>query len=254
MQKVSDFIDIEAPCHEVFNALMNVERRMQLSPIWGLSQLLAVSPNFPRPGSSYRVRVLTDVPFGIAGESSQAVRSAFEGLAQIMALKMGAGSSAADPQPAPVPQAESSTEEALPKESAVETEQEYVVSECEPPHRLSYYLAADCKTIVTWKLQSITHGTRVNYEEVFCDENTGGEDFLPTIRHVVHEWLVNIKRYSELRGTRGRVFLKKLLDRFYLKLRPDQRRTVLLILFVQGLALVTFVVAALGLGIAGLLI
>ena len=68
------------------------------------------------------------------------------------------------------------------------------------------------------------------------------------------EWLVNIKRYSELRGTRGAASLKKLLDRFYLKLRPDQRRTVLLILFVQGLALATFVVAALGLGIAGLLI
>jgi hypothetical protein len=135
----------------------------------------------------------------------------------------------------------------------VEAEQEYFVDEYEPPQKFSYHLDADCKTIVTWRFQSIPRGPRVNYEEVFCQENTGGEDFLPTVRHVIHEWLVNIKRYSELRGTRGRLFFKKLLDRFFLKLRPDQRRTVLLILFMQAIALVTFILAAIGLGIAGLL-
>jgi len=85
---------------------------------------------------------------------------------------------------------------------------------------------------------------------VFCPEVVNGKDFLPTVRHVVHEWLLNIKRYGELRGTRGRVFVKRLLDRFFLRLRPDQRRTVLLILFMQGIAMVTFVIAAVGLGIA----
>jgi hypothetical protein len=262
MQKVSDWIDIEAPCREVFDALIDIERRMQLSPIWGLSQLLAISPNFPETGSSYRVRVLTDAPFGIAGGTSQAAQSAFEGLAQLMALKVGSSVSSTDLQPfggaqdrpVPVTETESSSAESLPKKNVVEAEQEYVVSDYQPPHRFSYYLAADCKTIITWKFQSIPRGTRVNYEEVFCPENTGGEDFLPTVRHVIHEWLVNIKRYNELRGTRGRLFLKKLLDRFYLKLRPDQRRTVLLILFMQGFALVTFVVAAIGLAIAGALI
>jgi hypothetical protein len=253
MQKVSDFVDIEAPCEEVFQALMDVERRMQLSPIWGLSQLLAVSPDFPKPGSNYRVRVLTDVPFGIAGESSHAVRGAFEGLALMMALKMGGSTSLKDNPSAPVPQTEPSVEEAEPKKNVVEAEQEYIISHYKPPHQLSYYLNADCRTIVSWKLQSIPRGTRLNYEELFCDENTGGEDFLPTVRHVVHEWLGNIKRYSELRSSRGHLFLKKLLDRFYLKLRPDQRRTVLLILFMQAMALGTFVIAALGLAIAGAL-
>jgi hypothetical protein len=253
MQKVSDWIDIEAPREEVFNAVINVERRMQLSPIWGLSQLLGVSPDFPEPGSSYRVRVLTDAPFGIAGETSHAVRGAFEGLVHIMSLKMGDTASSADNVPAPAAEADSSAEEVAAKQSVVKAEQEYFVDDYEPPHKFSYHLDADCKTIVTWRFQSIPRGTRVNYEEVFCQENTGGEDFLPTVRHVIHEWLMNIKRYTELRGTRGRLFLKKLLDRFFLKLRPDQRRTVLLILFMQAIALVTFVMAAIGLGIAGLL-
>jgi len=252
MQKVADWIDIEAPCQEVFDAVVDVERRMQLSPLWGLSQLLEVTSNFPEPGSSYRVRV-TDAPFGIAGGMSHALHGAFEGLAHILTLKMGSTASSADHPPASVIGAESSTEEAPPKESVVEAEQAYFVSHYEPPQKFSYYLDADCKTIVTWRFQSIPRGTRVNYEEVFCQENTGGEDFLPTIRRVIHEWLVNIKRYSELRGTRGRLFLKKLLDRFFLKLRPDQRRTVLLILFMQAIALFTFVLAAIGLGIAGLL-
>ena len=137
-------------------------------------------------------------------------------------------------------------------QSVVEAEQEYFVQEYEPPFRLSYALDADCKTIITWRFQSIPRGTRVNYEEIFCQENTGGEDFLATVHHVIHEWLLNIKRYSELRGTRGRLFARRLLDRLFLKLRPDQRRTVLLILFMQGIALVTFVIAAIGLAIASL--
>ena len=55
MQKVTSLIDIEAPCDEVFDTVVNIEKRMQLSPLWGLNQLLEVSPNFPNPGSSYRI-------------------------------------------------------------------------------------------------------------------------------------------------------------------------------------------------------
>lgn len=251
MQKVSDWVDIEAPCEEVFNTLVNVERRMQLSPIWGLSQLLDVSQDFPAPGSSYHIRVLTDAPFGIAGPSSHSVQNALEGLAHVMMIKMGHTDSAVGHPPDPNVAPESIGEQMPAQEKILEAEQTYFVSHCDPPTKLVYYLDADCKTIVTWKLQSIPRGTRVNYEEVFCDENTGGDDFLPTVRHVVHEWLVNLKRYSELRGTRLRSFHRRLLDGFYLKLRPDQRRTVLLILFMQALAIVTFVLAALGMGIAG---
>jgi hypothetical protein len=251
MQKVSDWIDIEAPCEEVFNTLIDVERRMQLSPIWGLSRLFEISSDFPAQGSSYRVHVLTDAPFGIAGPGANSVQNALEGLAHVMMLKMGHTDSAVGHPSVPVAEAEPLADEVPAQEKVVEAEQTYFVSHCEPPNQLSYYLDADCKTIVTWKLQSIPRGTRLNYEEMFCDENKGGAEFLPTIRHVVHEWLVNLKRYSELRGTRLRLLHRGLLDRFYLKLRPDQRRAVLLILFMQAFALVTFVIAAIGLAIAG---
>jgi hypothetical protein len=252
MQKVTDWIDIQAPCEEVFRMVADVEHRMQLSPLWGLSLLLEVAPNYPEPGSSYRVRV-TDAPFGIAGGTSYAVQNAFAGLAQIISWKIGHTDSNADHQPASVIESRPSTEEEQLQKTVIEREQEYFVSDYEPPHKFSYYLDADCKTIITWRFQSIPRGTRINYEEVFCQENTGGEDFLPTVHHVIHEWLTNIKRYGELRGTRGRLFVKWFLDRFFLKLRPDQRRTVMLILFMQAIALITFVVAAIGLGIAGLL-
>jgi hypothetical protein len=253
MQKVSEWIDIEAPCEEVFNIVSDAKRRMQLSPLWGLSLLLEVSPDFPRAGSSYRVRVQTDAPFGIAGPSSQNVQNALEGLAHVMMLKMGHTDSAVGHPPDVVAQEDIVAEEVPVPKSVVAAEQTYFISHYEPPNKLSYYLNADCQTIVTWKLQSIPRGTRVNYEEVFCEENIGGEDFLPTVHHVVHEWLVNIKRYSELRGSRVKLFHKRLLDRFYLKLRPDQRRTVLLVLFMQAFALAMFVVAAIGLAIAGAL-
>ena len=251
MQKVADWIDIQAPCGEVFEMVVNIDHRMQLSPLWGLSLLLEVTPNYPEPGSSYRVRV-TDAPFGIAGATTHTMQNAFAGLAQVISWKIGHTASSADDQPVSII-GSGSTEEEPPQKPIVEKEQEYFVSDYEPPHKFSYYLDADCKTVITWRFQSIPHGTRINYEEVFCQENTGGEDFLPTVRRVIHEWLINIKRYSELRGGRGRMFVKWFLDRFFLKLRPDQRRTVLLILFMQGIAMITFLIAAIGLGIAGLL-
>lgn len=251
MQKVVDWIDIEAPRGEVFEMVVGIEQRMKLSPLWGLSLLLGVSANYPKPGSSYRVRV-TDAPFGIAGGTSHAVQNAFAGLAQIISLKIGHTDSNADVQSATVTGNESSAEEEQPQKNVVEREQEYFVSDYEPPHKFSYYLDADCKTVVTWRFQDTPRGTRINYEEVFCQENTGEEDFLPTVRIVIHEWLTNIKRYSELRGSQGRLFVKWLLDRFFLNLRPDQRRTVLLILFMQAIAMVTFVIAVIGLGIAGM--
>ncbi len=243
MQRVSEFIDIAAPCEEIFSVIAVIERRMQLSPLWGLNELLGVSPEYPKPGSSYRIRVLRDLPFGIAGAGAQAVQGALAGLAQVVMWKMGhealnSASPAVEPEEPPA------------KPPVVDAEQEYFIQECEPPHRLSYALDADCNTVVTWKLQSIPRGTRLSYEELFCHENTGGEDFLPTVRNVVHEWLMNIKRYGELRGTRGRLLIRRVLDRFFLRLRPDQRRTVLLILCIQGIAAVTFVFAAVGLGIA----
>jgi hypothetical protein len=253
MQKVMKLIDIKAPCQEVFDTVINTERRMQLSPLWGLSELEEITPNFPEPGSSYRVRVLTDVPFGISQGTLNASHSALAGLAQVLSLKMGQSASSHA----------SHTEMSTPEQPLVgadlkgkedsPTEQNYYVAEYQPPHKFSYYLDDDCKTVVTWRFQSIPFGTRINYEEVFCDEQMGGEDFIPTVRHVISEWLSNIKRYSELQDGPGRKIIKWFLDRFYLKMRPDQRRVVLIMLFMQVVGISTFMIALIGWGVASLL-
>ena len=252
MQKVSNLIDIRASCQEVFDTVVNIEKRMQLSPLWGVSRLLDVTPNYPEPGSSYRVRVLRGAPYGVAHGTLNATQSALSGLAQMLSLKMAQANRGHSNQ-FDFDAANNAVEIRTSKsEIDIPAEQEYFISEYQPPHKFSYYLDEDCKTIVTWRFQNIPFGTRVNYEEVFCDENVGDENFIPTIRQVICEWLANIKRYSELRDGRGRLIIKWFLDRYYLKLRPDQRRLVQMILFMQAIGLATFVIAVVGWGIASL--
>jgi hypothetical protein len=235
---------------EIFNIVKNIELRMQLSPLWGLSLLTEVVPDYPNTGSSYLVRV-TDAPFGIAGGSSKSLVNAFEGLAQIISLKIGSAAFKPDDQPDSEILIRSQVVEA--QNTIIAHDQEYIISDYKPPSKFSYHLTADCETIITWRFQNTSRGTRILYEEIFCDENKGGEDFLPTVHNMIHDWLVNIKRYGELRGSRSCIILKWFLDRYYLKLRPDQRRTVLLVLIIQAIALITFLVAAISLGLVGVI-
>ena len=175
-----------------------------------------------------------------------ASQSALAGLAQVLSLKLGQTDTSHVPQPMiDVPVTPSADREAV-EQAKLPTEQKYFIEECQPPNLFTYHLDDDCKTFVTWRFQSIPFGTRINYEEVFCDESLINEEFIPTVRNVISEWLTNIKRYSELRDGRGRKFVKWFLDRFYLKMRPDQRRVVLIMLFMQAVGLVTFAIAVIG--------
>jgi hypothetical protein len=241
-------VDVKAPCREVFNTVVNIDRHMQLSPLWGLTKLLEVTPDYPEPGSSYRVRFLKDVPFGLAQGTLNVSKGALSGLFQMLSLKM----SQSDREHLELPGSEDEAIQADIQEPEAESEQKYFVQEYEPPYKFSYALEEDCKTIVTWRFQSIPFGTRINYEEVFCDEKVGGDDFIPTVRNVIHEWLSNIKKYSELHHGQGRQIVKWFLDRFYLKLRPEQRRVMQMALFMQAIGLGTFLLAVTGWGIVRL--
>ena len=252
MQKVSSLIDIAAPVQEVFNIIVDLERRMQLSPLWGVSKLVEVAPNLPEPGSSYRVRITADSHFGMSHGALNATQSALTGLTHMLSLKLSQADAVSLGRSELVNTDHATQAEEHTALYTLPIEQEYYISEYQPPHKFSYILETDCKTIVTWRCQAITFGTRINYEEVFCDENVVDENFLPTVRHVVTEWLANIKRYSELRTGRGRLLVRWFLDRVYLKLRPDQRRVVLMMLVMQAIGLATFVIAAIGWGVASL--
>jgi len=246
MQKVTKLIDVKAPCQDVFDTVVDIHKRMQLSPLWGLSHLLEVTSNYPEPGSSYRVQVLTDAPYGLSYGTLNASQSAMAGLAQVLSLKLGQKDADHLHQSKMHIPEQASVSNEVEGRAGIPAEQRYFIEEYHPPQMFCYHLDDDCKTIVTWRFQSIPFGTRINYEEVFCDENMGDEEFLATVWHVISEWLTNIKRYSELRDGPGRRLVKWFLDRFYLKLRPDQRRVVQIMLFMQAVGLATFMVAVIG--------
>ncbi|MFZ5911887.1 MAG: hypothetical protein ACOYYU_17905 [Chloroflexota bacterium] len=250
MPKVTDLIDIEAPCEEVFAIIVDSPRRMQLSPFWGASDLLGVSPDFPETGSKYRVRLSTGVPIVLGQEAQNVTRGALAGLVQVL-FKLNQADLKQKKQPGSRLQQEGVGNSARTVGSVV---QEYRVAVYDPPHQFSYVLEAERETAITWRLQSIPFGSRVSYEEQFCDEVVCSNDFIPALRQVIREWLSNLKRYSELRGSRGRLFVKWFLDHVYLRLRPDQRRVVLVMVFMQAVGLIAFALALLGWGITNLLV
>lgn len=253
MQKVTKLVDIKAPCQEVFETVINIDKRMQLSPLWGLSRLLEVESNYPEPGSRYRVQVLTDAPFGIAQGTLDASQSALSGFAQALLFRLDHTDSSHPIRSKAGIREQSAVDNGQKERTTIPVEQEYFIEEFQPPHKFSYHLDDDCKTVVTWTFQSIPFGTRINYEEVFCDENMLNENFIPTVLNVITEWLTNIKRYSELQKGLGSKLVKWFLDRFYLKMRPDQRRVVLIMLFMQAIGLGTFAIAIIGWAIANLI-
>lgn len=58
LAKVVEFVDIEAPRSEVYAILVNLKRRIQLSPLWGVIQIDHISENFPCEGSEYQLSLI----------------------------------------------------------------------------------------------------------------------------------------------------------------------------------------------------
>jgi uncharacterized protein YndB with AHSA1/START domain len=195
-QKVVEYVDIQAPRQEVFSLITHIERRLQLSPLWGVASLEAKNGNYPQVGSTYRVRL-------VEGE-----------------------------QPP----------------------YETIVTAYEPYQKFAYCLDVDRQTSVTWTLQEIKMGTRLTYEEMFLVDEEAEQDFIKSVRGVVHNWLANIQRYAELRQSKAKRLARWLVDHLYLGLRPDQRRVILTILFMQAVAAIAFIMAALGMGLVSLFI
>jgi hypothetical protein len=55
--KVIEWVDIQAPRQEIFSLITDIERRLQLSPLWGLARLEARHGDYPNEGSSYFIRL-----------------------------------------------------------------------------------------------------------------------------------------------------------------------------------------------------
>lgn len=195
--KVVEYVDIRAPREEVYATVLNPERRAQLSPLWGVVQIEAVSPNYPAVGSSWRARVQP-------------------------------------PQP---------TAHALDQKGPT-----VVVTTHTPGQRFGYRTAAGGKPLTLWAFLDIPAGARLIYEEEFSVEEERAQEMAGQVRQVVRNWLRNIKRYSELRRTRFERLLRWLADRYYLKLRPDQRSLIATILAMHAIGGIASVMAIIAFG------
>lgn len=131
-------------------------------------------------------------------------------------------------------------------------EKEYntVVRDYQPLRKLAYGLDVDMDTQVTWTVQPITSGSRLVYEETYHNPDDGESEMVQEVRKVVKDWMRNIKRYLELRESRIQLLIRWLLDRYFLKLRKDQRNVIVTVLFMQAVGMISFIMAAIAMGIA----
>ncbi len=196
LAKVVEYVDIRAPRAEVYDILVDLKRRVQLSPLWGILQIDRVSENYPREGSDFQMSIRNNAEY--------------------------------------------------PPYCTV-------ITCCNPLRKLAYRLDVRRKSEVTWTLQDTQTGTRVIYEEQFEMDDNEGEEFTGQVRTVVTGWLKNIKHYAELREGRLNRAIKWFLDKYFLNLRKEQRNVVMIILFMQFTSIITFIMAAVAVGVGGLL-
>ena len=55
--RVTEWVDIQAPREEVFDLVVDLKRRMQLSPLWGMVSIENPFADYPLEGSSYDVEI-----------------------------------------------------------------------------------------------------------------------------------------------------------------------------------------------------
>lgn len=126
--------------------------------------------------------------------------------------------------------------------------QTVVVTDCVPGQRFGYRTAAAGAPTILWTFQDTAAGVRIIYQEEFSADDGRGEEMAGQVRQVVRDWLRNIKRYVELRRDwRGRL-LRRLADRFYLRLRPDQRSLIATILALHAIGAIASVMAIIAFG------
>ncbi len=197
LAKVTEFVDIRAPRQEVYNLLVDLRRRIQLSPLWGIVQIDHISEQYPDEGSEFQMSLCEkkDIP-----------------------------------------------------------PYRTIITCHNPLRKLAYRLDVRRKSEVSWILQDTQDGTRVIYEEQFEVEDDEGGEFTTQVRSVVTTWLRNIKSYAELREGWLNKAIRWFLDKYFLKLRKEQRNVIMILLVMQFVSIITFILAAIALGVGGLVI
>lgn len=192
--KVLEWIDIAAPPDEVYALVVDVHKRIQLSPLWGIAEVVSVCSDYPKPGSTYLTRL---------------------------------------------------------RETGEELETQ--VTRIEPGYKLGYSTLASGEPKTLWTVQKSAMGSRITYEESFKIAGQDADQLADEVRNVIRDWMTNIKRYCELRQGGAKRFVRWLLDRYYLRMRQDQRKAVQTVLFLHAIGMISFVMAAIAVGFASLI-
>jgi hypothetical protein len=216
----SSSIHVNASPVELFSLLSQPLLRLQLAADWGESEFLGADPDFPAPGSTYRLKL----------------------------------------------------------KKPVETLWEIGVQAYEPPRRLVFASRQGPHYTAEWLVEAHESGSRLSLiEQIELPEpvepaaveaqppaaSTGDLEtyFKPASQTPIQErqklvtdWLASIGRYAGLQNSRLGRSWRRLMDRYLLRLRADQRRIILAIIAMQVVLFLTFVASVVGLGLAGALL
>lgn len=213
---LEESVEINAPVERVFQLLVDIERRMQLHPTWGKTAIAQIDSAYPHESSSYWL------------EPSNQEQPAY----RVQVIK-------------------------------------YM-----PGREFAYLILDDSRASVTWRLEPSSQGVHLTchqrlrflrdeasltveeqesstQDQLFSEPSLTAEEML---QQQTREWLTNIKRYAELGEGRIQRWMKWALDRYLLRLRADQRRVIVVLLGLQLVACVTFLVAATGIGLVGIIL
>jgi len=132
-------------------------------------------------------------------------------------------------------------------------EYDTIVTSFVPNQKFAYRLTSKRQSEATWTFQDVEQGTRLIYHEEFLIDEAGEDEFVQSVRDTVKEWLVNIRRYAELRGGWWQPYARWAVDKYLLPMRVDQRRVIFLLLAWQTVSCVALLALAAGWGTARLL-
>lgn len=207
-------ITVSVPPAELFSLLCQTRLRYQLAPDWGEYDFLDVDPEFPAPGSAYRLQLKQPQPelWEIGVEACETPHRL------VLVSRQG-----------PAYRAEWLME---PVEAGCRLRLEEQIELPEPPLAEA---AGDPPRAQSDDLESMFQVTRQPPAQVR--------------QKLVAEWVGSIGRYADLPNSKlGRGF-KWLMDRYILRLRAEQRRVTLILLGIEMVMFLAFVFSAIALGL-----
>lgn len=207
-------IVVSVPPAELFTLLCQTRLRYQLAPDWGEYDFLDVDPEFPVPGSAYRLQLKQPQP-----ELWEIVVEACEPPYRLVLVSHQGPAYRAEWLVEPI-----ETGCRLHLEEQIELlEQPLAEAAGEPDRAPSDDLAS---------MFQVTRQTPAQVRQ-----------------KLVAEWVGSIGRYADLPNSKlGRGF-KWLMDRYILRLRAEQRRVTLILLGIEMVMFLAFVFTAIALGL-----